>query len=91
MYDIIISLEVISAMNECINQVEGVHREFEDCSKCKIYNIVNLSITNMYDQLKSLSLYDFGIIEKTELIADEKVFAKMITAANADIYHWTVI
>ena len=58
MYDIIMSLEGISAMNGCRNEVEGVHCQLDDCGKCRVYNVVNLSISNMYDQLKSLSLYD---------------------------------
>ena len=58
MYDIIVSLEGISAMNECRNQVEGVSCQLDDCGKCKIYNVMNSGINKMYEELKSLSLYD---------------------------------
>ena len=56
MYDIIISLEGITTMNECRDSIEGVHCQLDDCSKCKTYNVINFCISNMYDQLKLLSL-----------------------------------
>ena len=68
MYDIIISLEGLTAMNACKDDTGGVRCQFDDCSKCKIYNVVNIGINNMYDQMKSLSLYDHYFINKDSKI-----------------------
>jgi len=58
MYEFIEALEDINKMTECRNEIEGVNCKFDNCEKCKVYNIVDLGINEVYEQLKVLSLYD---------------------------------